>query len=28
MRLVETHPHLIALLPEPLREQIHYLLGE
>jgi hypothetical protein len=22
MRLVETHPHLIALLPEPLREQI------
>jgi len=28
MRLVETHPHLIALLPEPLREQIHCLLGE
>jgi hypothetical protein len=23
MRLVETHPHLIALLPEPLRERIH-----
>ncbi len=22
MRLVETHPHLMALLPEPLREQI------
>ena len=22
MRLVETHPHLIALLPKPLREQI------
>jgi hypothetical protein len=22
MRLVETHPHLIVLLPEPLREQI------
>jgi len=22
MRLVETHPHLVALLPEPLREQI------
>jgi len=28
MRLVETHPYLIALLPKPLREQIHYLLGE
>ena len=28
MRLVETHPHLIALLLKPLREQIHYLLGE
>ena len=28
MRLVETHPHLIALLPEPLREQIHCLLGK
>ena len=28
MRLVETHPHLIALLPEPLREQIHCLPGE
>jgi len=28
MRLVETHAHLIALLPERLREQIHHLLGE
>ena len=28
MRLVETHPHLSDLLPEPLREQIHCLLGE
>ena len=28
LRLVETHPHLIALLPEPLREQIHCLPGE
>ncbi len=28
MRLVETHPHLIGLLPEPLREQIHCLLGK
>ena len=28
VRLVETHPHLIALLPAPLREQIHCLLGE
>ena len=28
MRLAETHPHLIALLPASLREQIHYLRGE
>jgi len=28
MRLVETHPHLIALLPEPMREQIRCLPGE
>ena len=26
MRLVETHPHLIALLPAPLREQIRQVL--